>query len=174
MAVEQHQGERLAGRGRRVQRGQRRRAAVHRRRPHAPVGQHLLEDAAVGGVVVHDQHRQAVQVRPAAPAAAGGAPSLARPNRAVKWNVLPWPTSLSTQMRPPIRSTSCAEIVSPRPVPPYLRVVELSACANGSKIAACLLRRDADAGVADGEVQTDARPPSASPARRRRRPRRAR
>ena len=30
------------------------------------------------------------------------------PKRAVKWNVLPWPGSLSTQIRPPISPTSCA------------------------------------------------------------------
>ena len=37
-------------------------AAVDDRRPHVPVGKHLLEDAAVGGVVVDDQHRQAAQL----------------------------------------------------------------------------------------------------------------
>ena len=49
------------------------------------------------------------------------------------------PGSLSTQIRPPISSTSRDEIVRPSPVPPYLRVVELSACANGSKMALALL-----------------------------------
>ena len=57
------------------------------------------------------------------------------PRRAVKWNTLPAPGSLSTHRRPPIRDTSCTEIVSPRPVPPYLRVVDVSACENASKIA---------------------------------------
>ena len=42
----------------------------------------------------------------------------ARPKWARKWNRLPFPTSLSIQIRPPISSTSCAEMVSPRPVPP--------------------------------------------------------
>ena len=55
----------------------------------------------------------------------GGGPFNKR-KRVVKWNVLPWPASLTTQMRPPIRLTSCAEIANPSPVPPYLRVVELS------------------------------------------------
>ena len=50
-----------------------------------------------------------------------------------------------------------------QPVPPYCRVVEPSAWVNGSKIASLLLGRDADAGVADREVQA-----------RRRRRRRAR
>ena len=46
--------------------------------------------------------------------------------------------SLSTQIRPPISSTSVDEIVRPRPVPPNRRVVEPSACSNGSKIGCCL------------------------------------
>ena len=41
--------------------------------------------------------------------------------------LLPWPGSLSTQMRPPIIWTRRIEMVSPSPVPPYLRVVEESA-----------------------------------------------
>ena len=60
-----------------------------------------------------------------------------KPNRAVKWNVLPRPTWLSTHTRPPINSASCAHIASPRPVPPYFRVVEVSACAKASKILFC-------------------------------------
>ena len=78
--------------------------------------------------------RQIVQVdAPAAPARASLMPS-----RAVKWNVLPSSGSLSTQIRPPISSTSVDEIARPRPVPPNWRVVEPSACLNGSKIACCL------------------------------------
>ena len=38
-------------------------------------------------------------------------------------------------------------------MPPYLRVVDPSACLNGSKIVACSSDRDADAGVGDREVQ---------------------
>ena len=56
----------------------------------------------------------------------------------VKWNVLPLPTSLSTQIRPPISSTSRVEMASPRPVPPYRRVVEPSAWAKASKMRCCL------------------------------------
>jgi len=37
---------------------------------------------------------------------------------AVNPNLLPRPTSLSTVISPPIRSTSWVEIVRPRPVPP--------------------------------------------------------
>ena len=50
------------------------------------------------------------------------------PNEAVKWKVLPTPAWLSTQMLPSIISTRRFEMESPRPVPPYLRVVEVSAC----------------------------------------------
>ncbi len=58
---------------------------------------------------------------------------------AVNWNVLPWPGSLSTQIRPPISRTSVEEIVRPSPVPPNRRVVDPSAWLNASKIVACLL-----------------------------------
>ena len=76
-------------------------------------------------------------------------------SRAVKWKVLPWPGSLSTQIRPPISSTSCDEIVRPRPVPPYCRVVEPSACSNGSKIGPLLLGGMPMPVSRDGEVQAD-------------------
>ena len=58
-------------------------------------------------------------------------------NGAQKWNVLPLPTALSRRYRPFIKRTSWAEIASPRPVPPKGRVVELSACTKGRKIASC-------------------------------------
>src|SRR6202167_4977807 len=60
------------------------------------------------------------------------------PNVAVKCNVLPRAGTLSTQILPPIKSTKRLVIAKPRPVPPYFRVVELSACVNASKIMACL------------------------------------
>ncbi len=44
----------------------------------------------------------------------------------------PRPTSLSTPMRPPIRSTSRAAMASPSPVPSWRRVEEESTCANFS------------------------------------------
>ena len=55
----------------------------------------------------------------------------------VKWKVLPLPTALSSQIRPPIKATSCDEIARPSPVPPYVRVVLPSAWANASKIVYC-------------------------------------
>ena len=36
-------------------------------------------------------------------------------------------------MVPPMASMSCLQIARPNPVPPYLRVVEASACWNGWK-----------------------------------------
>ncbi len=46
---------------------------------------------------------------------------------AVKLKVLPTPGSLSTRISPPIMPTRRWQMVSPNPVPPYLRVVEVSA-----------------------------------------------
>ena len=53
--------------------------------------------------------------------------AVAKPKGAMNENVLPLPASLSTQSRPPIRFTIRTEMLRPRPVPPYLRVVEPSA-----------------------------------------------
>ena len=43
---------------------------------------------------------------------------------------LPCCQTLSTPICPPIRPTSWLEMVSPRPVPPCVRVVEVSACSK--------------------------------------------
>ena len=59
------------------------------------------------------------------------APTSDSPNLAVKWNVEPLPSSLSIAILPPIASTSCIEIARPKPVPPYFRLVEPSACEKG-------------------------------------------
>ena len=58
----------------------------------------------------------------------------------MKRNVLPRPGSLSTVICPPISATSRAAIDSPRPVPSYVRVVELSSCSKAWKIFSCLSR----------------------------------
>ena len=58
----------------------------------------------------------------------GCAPSAATGSRAV--NVLPAPGSLVTSMSPPIMRHSRRLMARPRPVPPYFRVVELSAWEN--------------------------------------------
>ena len=55
----------------------------------------------------------------------------------MKWKALPAPGTLSTQMRPPSSSTKRREMVRPRPVPPYLRVMELSAWVKEEKISFC-------------------------------------
>ena len=52
----------------------------------------------------------------------------------MKWKVEPAPTSLSTQILPPISSARCLLIVKPRPVPPNLRVVDASAWEKDSKM----------------------------------------
>ena len=59
----------------------------------------------------------------------------------VNQKVLPTPSSLSTPISPPIAATSWREMASPSPVPPYLRVVEESACEKVSKSRARRLRR---------------------------------
>ncbi len=62
MAVEQHEIERAVRLGGAPNRDQRRRPIVHALRQHAPAARPLLEDAAVGRVVVDDQHREAAHV----------------------------------------------------------------------------------------------------------------
>ena len=53
-------------------------------------------------------------------------------NRAVKMNVVPAPGTLSKVRSPAMSRASRRLIASPRPVPPYRRDVELSACMNAS------------------------------------------
>ena len=54
--------------------------------------------------------------------------------RSTKEKVLPLPSWLSTVSRPPISATMRFEMLSPRPVQPYLRVVEESTCVKLSKM----------------------------------------
>ncbi len=56
-----------------------------------------------------------------------GLGNIAGPNFAVKWNVLPRPTSLSTHILPPNIATSREEMLRPSPVPPNSRFMEPSA-----------------------------------------------
>ena len=51
--------------------------------------------------------------------------------RMVNQNVEPQPGLLKTPISPPIRCASSLQMASPSPVPPYLRAVEVSACAKG-------------------------------------------
>ena len=55
------------------------------------------------------------------------------------------PTCSHSWISPPSRRASSRLIVSPSPVPPYIRLVEASACWNASKMICCLSRRNADA-----------------------------
>ena len=57
-------------------------------------------------------------------------------------------------MRPPCSSTIFFAIASPSPVPPFLRVLELSTCWNSSKIRCWSLDRNAGAGVGDGNFES--------------------
>ena len=52
------------------------------------------------------------------------------PGGNVKKNFAPWPGVLSTHTRPPCPWTMCFTMASPSPVPPNLRVVDMSACEN--------------------------------------------
>ena len=68
-------------------------------------------------------------------------------------------------MSPPSPRAKRRLMVRPRPVPPKRRVVELSACAKGSKTASSAVGRDADAGVDHVDRQALAAPrPRADPA----------
>src|SRR5262249_56312005 len=51
--------------------------------------------------------------------------------------VLPRAGWVSRVMPPAIKATRRAAMVRPRPVPPYLRVVEVSSCSKAWKIFAC-------------------------------------
>ena len=73
---------------------------------------------------------------------------------------------LSTVIVPPIGATSREAMVRPRPVPPYLRVVEVSSARKARKMRLLLLGRDADAGVAHGEAEADLLPPETAEGRR--------
>ena len=59
-------------------------------------------------------------------------PPVARPlrRRTVNQKMLPTPGVLVAPASPPISSASCFVIARPRPVPPCVRVVELSPCSN--------------------------------------------
>ncbi len=70
--------------------------------------------------------------------ASGISSSLRISNGAVRKNVLPLPNSLVQPIRPPINSTNPLLMANPRPVPPYLRVVEESAWVKRSKIISVL------------------------------------
>src|SRR5262245_37186394 len=86
--------------------------------------QEQAHDASVLLVILDDQHALA-HALPACRSIRSGT---------VKENVDPWPSTDSTQRRPPWSSTMRREMDSPSPLPPFARVLELSACWNSSKI----------------------------------------
>ncbi len=60
--------------------------------------------------------------------------TLVTPNGILKVNFVPASGLLSTASSPPSVLTSRLVIANPRPVPPYLRDTDASACTNASKI----------------------------------------
>ena len=52
-------------------------------------------------------------------------------------NVAPWPSALRTVTSPPINWQKRQTRARPRPVPPYLREIEVSPCANGRNSRRC-------------------------------------
>ena len=91
------------------------------------------------------------------------------------WNVLPRPGVDVSRISPPSSRDSSRLIARPRPVPPYLRLVEPSACWNASKMICCLsagmpmpVSVTANASTSGGAVQllVVRAPPAARPARR--------
>ena len=53
------------------------------------------------------------------------------PKLTVKRKMLPLPSWLWTEMLPPINSQSCLLMASPSPVPPYMRVNDVSGWLKG-------------------------------------------
>ena len=75
-------------------------------RLHLPAGEHLLTDSAVGGVVVDDQRAHVAQIDRGRKRGVRQRAVLDIEMRRETRSVLPRSTSLSTQIRPPISSTS--------------------------------------------------------------------
>ena len=70
--------------------------------------------------------------RPEAGSRGAGSPAAPGRHGSVNQNVLPCAGELRTPIEPPINSTSCLAMHSPRPEPPYLRVVVASPCVKGA------------------------------------------
>ena len=91
-----------------------------------------LDNLPIGVEVVDHEDRAAPSLAALArlrrPLAGAGPDTLGR--FAVNQTVEPLPTSLAIPISPSINSTSRLQIASPRPVPPYRRLTELSAWEN--------------------------------------------
>src|SRR5262249_5592655 len=83
-------------------------------------GQHIAENLAISRLVLDPQNALAHAASTCRSTITGS----------VNANVAPWPTCDSTQILPPCISMMRFDIASPKPVPPFLRVMALSACWN--------------------------------------------
>src|SRR5215472_1012783 len=80
--------------------------------------QHIADDLAIIRLIL--DHQNAL--------AHAGSTCRSTTTGSVKVKVEPWPGCDSTQIRPPCISMMRFDMASPRPVPPFLRVMALSAC----------------------------------------------
>src|SRR6516162_6549590 len=83
--------------------------------------QQIADDLAIIRLVL--DHQNALAHAPASTCRSTTTGSL-------KANVEPWPGCDSTQILPPCISMMRFDMASPKPVPPFLRVMALSACWN--------------------------------------------
>ena len=90
---------------------------------HIPFGEQVGQNLPNGRIVVGNENRQSMNSA-ATHDRSGQFRGDGAPTRIVNWKTLPLPSSLSTQIVPPINSASREQIASPRPVPPNLRVVD--------------------------------------------------
>ena len=148
-------------------------ASGDRRRCHAPAREHLVEDAAIGGIVIDHEHAQALE-RFTADRARRGRGLVRRVEvggemkRAALADCALDPHPAVHQLHEPLRDrqTEAGAAIAARG-----GAVRLG---EGLKNLLLLLRRNADAGVGHGKVQRhparapDARPSRAAPLRRQR------
>ena len=138
--VGKHQRERLGTPRRCGQRRERLFSAAGRRRSHLPVSPICLAGCA-GWSGYRRRSELSFRAASRCPSSAVASFLLCESfSFAVKWKRFLSPGSLSSQIFPPIICTRPGGNVSPSPVPPYCRVVDVSACANGSKITSVFLR----------------------------------
>ena len=72
----------------------------------------------------------------------------------VKWNVLPWPGSLSTQIRPVHQFHKLARDGQSQPGASIIAGGGASACVNGNEDSFLILGRDADSGIGNQELES--------------------
>src|SRR5262249_60276861 len=84
-------------------------------------GEHIADDLAIIRLVLDHQN---------ALAHAAAFTCRSTITGSVNANVEPWPGCDSTQILPPCISMMHFDMASPKPVPPFLRAMALSACCN--------------------------------------------